>query len=385
MLPKHVSSYLDRHGKERFRYRTKEQPTRYFKAALGSKEWLAELHAFQTGITIEVARQDRISPGTVSDLCTRYYRSQDFTAQGPMTRMKNRGILEAFRAKHGEKRIENIKFDHVDAILAEKARAHPFAAKNLRKQLRRMFAHGVKCGMMKSNPVELTARVKTPRGGFHTWTEEEIEQYQNRHALGTKPRLAMEIMLWTGQRRGDVVQFGRQHIKNGRMRYEQQKGGKVLWLPVPGPMLEAIVAMPPNGHMTLLTTEYGKPFTADGFGGRMREWCDQAGLPHCSAHGLRKAISRRMAESGAGNQGIKSVTGHSGDAEVALYTREVDQALLADSTMRQLQDWEMANRQNRLANALQNTAENRDVSTGHGGPGGTRTPNQAVMSGRLYH
>ena len=31
------------------------------------------------------------------------------------------------------------------------------------------------------------------------------------------------------------------------------------------------------------------------FGNKMREWCNQAGLPHCSAHGLRKAMSRRLA------------------------------------------------------------------------------------------
>lgn len=71
--------------------------------------------------------------------------------------------------------------------------------------------------------------------------------------------------------------------------------------------------------MTVLLTENGKPFTANGFGNKMREWCDQAELPDCTSHGLRKAQVRRLAEAGKSNAEIKAVTGHTTDSEVTRY------------------------------------------------------------------
>lgn len=104
-----------------------------------------------------------------------------------------------------------------------------------------------------------------------------------------------------------------------------------------------VAAAKPFAKAMLDKGGYGRAFTSAGFGNRMRKWCDEAGLLHCSTHGLRKGISNRMALTGAGNRAIKSITGHSGDSEVALYTREVDQEALARVTMARLIKWEMAN------------------------------------------
>ena len=289
-------------------------------------------------------------PGSINDLVTRYYHSQDFLGGSDATRSKNRGIFEAFRSEHGGKRAAALEFEHVDAILAKKAALYPAAARNLRKQLRRLFAYAVKCRMRDNNPVEHTARIKNKSTGWHAWTEAEIAQYQATHAIGSMARLALELYLWTGNRKTDALSLGRQHIKNGAFRIRQQKTGKTIIIPVGKRLADAILAMPVGTNMTLLTNAYGNAFTPGGFGNRMRKWCDEAGLPQCTTHGLRKAISNRMALSGAGNQGIKSITGHSGDSEVAHYTREVDQEALARSTMSRLVAWELANLPTGLAN-----------------------------------
>jgi integrase len=77
------------------------------------------------------------------------------------------------------------------------------------------------------------------------------------------------------------------------------------------PELQRIVdATTPLGKDTYLVTKFGKPFSADGFGNRFRKWCDEAGLPHCSAHGLRKAGSAGLAELGASDREIMAITGH---------------------------------------------------------------------------
>ena len=213
-----------------------------------------------------------------------------------------------------------LTFEHIDTILAKKARklpaadgkratGGPAAAQRLRKQLRRLFEHAVRLGMIRTSPVELTARVRYKTSGFHTWTEEEISIFRQRHALGTKARLALETILWTGQRRGDAHRFGPPHVRDGRVNYEQEKGGKELWLPISPQLRAAIDAMPTVGVQTFLVTESGKPFSKAGFGNWFRDRCDEAGLKHFTAHGLRKAIARRLAENVATQKMIKSVGG----------------------------------------------------------------------------
>jgi integrase len=359
MFPDNVTAYRDRHGKLRLRFRKKGLKPYTFKAPFGTKAWEDE-YAAARGEIVSVGIE-RCKPGSIDDLVARYYLSQDFRGQGEVTQAKNRGILEAFRAQHGSKRVAAVRFEH---ILAAKAAKHPFAAKNLRKQLRRLFEHAVKCDMIDKNPVNLASRVKAKSKGFYSWTEDDIRKFHETHPLGTMARLAVDLMLWTGMRRSDAVRIGRQHIKNSILTFDVKKSGdlKTLRLPIAAPLAESIMAMPRSGQLTLILTAYGQPFSAKGFGDRMRKWCDEAGLPDCSSHGLRKAISRRMASMGAGNQGIKSVTGHSGDAEVALYTREVDQEALARETMNRLVQWEMANRDTGLANNPQKSSENGGFS-----------------------
>ncbi len=92
----------------------------------------------------------------------------------------------------------------------------------------------------------------------------------------------------------------------------------------------AIDAMASVGITTFLITDFGKPFSKAGFGNKMREWCDEAGLPQCTAHGLRKAISRRVASTEGTQQQLKAVGGWRGDDEVTIYTESAEQERLAD-------------------------------------------------------
>jgi integrase len=78
-----------------------------------------------------------------------------------------------------------------------------------------------------------------------------------------------------------------------------------------------------------LVTEFGAPFTAAGFGNWFRDRCNEAGLKHCSFHGLRKAAATRLAEAGCTTEQIKAVTGHATLKEVGRYTKAADQARLA--------------------------------------------------------
>lgn len=377
-LPKYVSSFADRHGKERLRFRRAGQPTGYFKAALGTEEFRIEYRAFLDAATgPSTIAIERAAPGTIADLVAQYFAVPTRLGPSTVTQDKVRRIVGAFRDEHGSKPVNRIGFEHVEGIIAKKLvrtmvdtprgkrpSGGPEAARKLRKELVRLFDFAVKKRMIATNPAAQAERVKVPvdqrSTGFHTWTEDEIAQYRAHHRLGTNARLAMELMLWTGQRRSDAIRMGRQHIKDGRIHVVQKKGGKGLWLPVAPQLLEAIVAMPARGnHLCFLINEYGRPFTDGGFGNWFRDRCDEAGLQHCTAHGLRKATMRRMAELGTANQSMKAVSGHSKDNEVAHYTAQADQRRMADDAIAALARWEKVSLSGAAVEALGDRVESQ--------------------------
>src|ERR1051325_6065395 len=288
MLPKYVTSFTDNRGKLRYRFRRTGQKTHYFQSPLGSPEFMAEYQACLDTLDQPRACTEHCVPGTIDDLASQFYQSTAFNRGKPITRQKARSILDAFRdgewhsKRIGGLTVRGVEFTHLDRIIAAKAETHRFAAHNLRKQLKRLFGYAVKLKLRSDNPAMLTDPVDTRTDGFHTWTEEEIAQYQAHHKLGTKARLALELFLWTAKRRADGVQLGRQHIRDGCFYGTDAKTGKPSWIPVAPQLQHAIDAMPPHDHLSFLVSERGRPFSAKSFGNRMRKWCNEAGLPHCT-------------------------------------------------------------------------------------------------------
>jgi integrase len=237
--------------------------------------------------------------------------------------------LEHFRVEHGDKRVALLQRQHISTLLKSKKR---FAARHWLKAIRGLMKYAVEIGLRTDNP---TVGVKLPSlktDGYHAWTEAEIEQFLAHHKSGSRARLALMLLLHTGQRRSDVVQMGRQHVRDGVLHVRQQKTGVELAIPL-HPALAAVIAESPAEHLTLLTTQTGKPFTAAGFGNWFRDRCNEAGLPRCSAHGLRKAAARRLAEAGCTTHEIAAITGHASLSEVQRYTKAADQARLARAAM----------------------------------------------------
>lgn len=344
-LPPFVSAYRDRHGKLRHRFRRTGRPTLHFAGVIGSDEFWRAYLAWRDDT--DMPRIMRAAPGTFNDLIAQFYASKQWrNIPKEATRRVYRGELERFREKYGERPAATMTARNVEKLL-EKMGDTPSAANNLLKRLRSLFDYAILLGMRADNPAKAVKGFRIKSEGFHTWTEAEIELFEARHATGTKARLALALLLYTGQRRSDIVTMGRQ--ADGKVRVRQLKTGKLMALPMHAKLREAIAAMPVIGSETYLVTSFGKPFTAAGFGNKFREWCNEAGLLHCSAHGLRKACARRMAEQGLSNQLIKSITGHSGDSEVALYTRAADQERMAVLAMEHMEAADLANMRNRLA------------------------------------
>lgn len=335
-LPKYCSEFADRHGKVRVRFRRKGFAPYYFKAVAWSSEFMAEYKACLSGEAASPlqAGQARTKPGTFNALIATYYGSPEFRGLRPSSQATYRGILERFRVKHGDKRVATIERKHIKAMLGA-MHDRPAAANNLLDRLKGLMKLALDLGMRRDDPTYKMRGFRIEGDGFHTWTEAEIAQFETRHPIGSKARLALSLMLYTGQRRSDAVGMGWQHMEGGKIRVRQIKTTAALLIPL-HPSLRTVLAATPRNNLTFLTTAHGKPFSAAGFGNWFRDQCDAAGLPQCSAHGLRKAAARRLAEAGCTHSEIKAITGHKTDKEVAHYTAAADQSRLAERAMSNL-------------------------------------------------
>jgi integrase len=218
----------------------------------------------------------------------------------------------------------------------------PGAANNRLKAIRQVFKFGMRKKHPDGKPYVLTNpardvdRLKYGSTGFHTWTLDEVQQFEKRHPIGTKARLGMALLMFLGQRRGDTIRFGRQHVRNGMLTFTQRKSlhrkPKPLTLPIL-PVLQKIIDASPCGDLTFLVNHLNQPFTDAGFGNRFRKWCDQAGLAQCSAHGLRKAGATIAAENGATSRQLMAIFGWDDIKIAELYTRGADQRRLAQGAM----------------------------------------------------
>jgi integrase len=209
------------------------------------------------------------------------------------------------------------------------------AANALLKMMRVLMSNAVDTGFREDNPARDVPFISIKSDGHHSLTEEEIAQFERVHPIGSPARLAFGLLLYTGQRRGDVIRMGPQHIRDGFLHVKQRKTGAELRIPVL-PQLQEIIAASPVNQLPFIVSELGKPYTATGFSNRFRKDCDKAGLPHCVAHGLRKAAARRLAEAGCTEHEIRAITGHASLKEVVRYTKGVNQQRLATVAMAKL-------------------------------------------------
>lgn len=245
------------------------------------------------------------------------------------------GVLAKFCQEHGHRPVAGFERKHAEVILGAMS-DRPQAANNLMKRLRMLLNFAADIGWISINPMAKMTGYQTQGEGFHTWTEAEIEQYIARHPPGTKAYLALMLMLCTGQRKCDARGLGWKDVDGGRIAVRQQKTNTPLMIPIAQELGSAISDLPAHAPAFLLS-EYGRPFSVGGFGNWMRKRCDEAGLPQCSSHGLRKACARRLAEAGCTVHEIKSITGHKSDAEVRRYTEKSDQILLSERALEKLQ------------------------------------------------
>jgi integrase len=243
--PKYVHGFIDRHGKPRFYFRR----AGFKKVPLPGLPWSSQfMEAYEEAIAGQLAPVDagakRTKPGSMRALAVRYFQSVDYRSMRVRTQRVYRGLIERFCEqadkdgnKFGDKRAALIGREHVVRLIATKA-DKPEAANQFRKVLRAMMKHAVEIGLRADDPTRDVRAIRVKSEGFHSWTDAEIAQFENRHPVGSRAQLAFALLLYTGQRRCDVVRMGWQHARNGVLTVRQEKTGAKLSIPLHPTLLQ---------------------------------------------------------------------------------------------------------------------------------------------------
>lgn len=342
----HLLQDRDRHGNRRVYFRRLGQKMARIRYAPGSPKFIAEYHRLLAASEVTSSTKVTVVRGSLKWLCVKYFESSAYRQLDPRTQHVRRLVLEGAWAETTQPgstlTFGEVAYPHINAkavrVLRDRKLDAPESGNARVKALRQVFAWAMAedVGGVEANPAREIAYLKGKPGGFHSWTPDEVEQFEAHHALGTKARLALALLLYSGQRRSDVVLFGRQHVRDGWLRFTQRKNARnkpiALELPILQ-VLQDIIDQSPTGDLTFLVNDLGRPFTAAGFGNKFRQWCDEAGLPHCSAHGLRKAGAAIAAQNGATPHQLMSVFGWMSLKQAELYTRAAQQKRLAKGAM----------------------------------------------------
>jgi integrase len=331
MSPKIKLPYLQAYrsdGKRYYYVRRKGRPRVRLTATFGTDAFMAEYRAALD--TEQPTPEPRHGTGTLGAVIIAFYRSAVFANLKPNSQRLYRTVLDGIALKYGHRPARTMPPEAATKIIEGIGATRPGLANVTKKVMHRVMKHA----KIKPNPF---ADITTYREGtHHTWSEGELAAFEARWPLGTRERLAYALLLYTGQRGGDVVRMRRQDISGGAIHVVQEKTGVELWIPI-APELQAAMKAAPVKGMRLIGDTNGQPISRRDLTYMMKRAAAEAGLgPECVPHGLRKAVLRRLAESGGTAKELQSISGHATLTEIERYTKAADQKKLSVAAIAKL-------------------------------------------------
>jgi integrase len=320
-----------RHGKTVWYVRRRDGKRARIRAPFGTPEFDAEYLAAVEG-RASVRQPAKPARESLAWLIARYRESSAWSRLSLATKRQRENILKPVLESAGSAPFARITRKTIVEGRERRART-PAQANNFLKAMRGLFKWAADAEFMADDPTRGVAVIKTRSEGFHAWTEEEVGAFEKRWPLGTRERLAFDVLLYTGLRRGDAVKLGRQHVRviDGEQFFQirTEKTGIAVVAPILPALQRSIeAAQGATGALAFIAGKRGAPMVKESFGTWFKGACKAAGVPG-SAHGLRKAGAARAAEDGATEAQLNALFGWTGSKMAAHYTRSASRARLA--------------------------------------------------------
>lgn len=288
----------------------------------------------------------RIIPGSVRALVRDFKSSPEWAALAPKTQADYARVLDAL-ATIGDFQADNVRRQHI-IKLRNKMAANARTRDLFVAAVSRCFTIGMDLGYTDRNPAARIERLNTSES-FLPWPKAAREAFEASE-MPQWLRTAYMIGLYTGQREGDVLRLSRArydgnwfHVRQGRPDAKRGKGrkGRLVELDIPVvPALRAYLASQALPGLLFVTHEDGTPVKAHELQHELRRRLDALSLGDYAFHGLRHTTGTALAESGASDREIMSITGHLTEQMVSRYTKRANQRILAASAMKKLEQGE---------------------------------------------
>lgn len=328
--PPFLRSQRTRHGKLVWYFRRGTACIR-LRAAYGSDQFWAEYQSALDGRPVPPAKLGAPRAGTLAWAIEQYRQSTAWLRYSMATRRQREAIFRQLVKRAGDQPLSRISRAKVAEGLDRRV-ATPNQARHFLNAMRGLFQWAVGAQHVAHDPtigVEAPARRKG--GGFKIWTIAELEAYERRWPIGTRQRVWLDVLLYSGLRRGDAVRLGRQHMRGDLVfQIPIEKAGETLTvtLPVLAPLARALKAGP-CGDLAFICGARGQPLTKESFGNEFRDACRSAGVKK-SAHGLRKVAATRAAQNGATEAELEALFAWKrGSRVAAIYTATANREQLS--------------------------------------------------------
>jgi integrase len=330
--PPHLHRQVTRHRKTVWYVRIGKGPRTRITAPFGTPEFDPEYQAAITALSARKEKREGASAGTLAWLIERYRETGAWTNLSLATRRQRENIFRPVLDSAGGQPFAKITTATIQAGRDRRA-ATPSQARHFLDAMRGLFRWAVEAKLAKVDPTAGVSDPPRPNGdGFPTWAQDDIATYEACWPIGTRERVWLDVLIYTGLRRGDAVRLGRQHIRSEVATLKTEKTGTMVTLPIL-PVLAKTLAAGPCGDLTYICGERGNPLTKESFGNLFRKACKAAGLSQRSAHGLRKAAATRAADNGATEAQLEAIFGWTGGRMAAHYTRAANRKRLSLNSM----------------------------------------------------
>jgi integrase len=334
--PPHLQRETNRHGKTVWYVRVGKGP-RTRVPAYGVPGFDEAYQAAITGEPMPGAPR-RVVPTSLQWLWDSYRQTNDWLGLAPATRKQRENIMLHVLKVSGAEPYASIKRAHIIAGLDRRAKT-PAAARNFLDTMKGMFGWAKEREHVKIDPTEAVKSPKRKKGrGFPQWTRDEVLTYQAKYPLGTRQRVWLDVLLYTGLRRGDAALIGKQHVRNGVATLRTEKGQETITVTLPVlAVLQRTLDAGPTGDLAWICGARGEPFTKESFGNEFSAAARSVGIKK-SAHGVRKIAATIAAENGATEKELEAIFGWTGGRMASHYTREANRARLAAGAMGKLDE-----------------------------------------------
>lgn len=341
--PQYVHREKTRHGKIVWYYRKGHGKRHSLPGPPGCEGFDAALKAAQAADEAALPNKTRrhtATKGSIRWLFDEYQLLAEFQDLEPVTQANRRAIWnkvcdtpvgkdkKPFGDMHPNSLTQNVIQKAVDKRTA-------WSAHGFMKAMRPPMKWAARSGHIKANPTLGIEMPKNKSTGYHIWTAAEVETYRNHWPLGTMERFILELALWTGLRRADLVRLGPQH----RRSYDdgdlfeilcdktRKSSGVMAYIPVVN-QLEVVLEHYPVRAMAYLTGKRGNPLTPIHCGNIVEAAAKAAGVPG-RLHGLRKSLASLYAEWGITNAQLNAMFAWTTNKQSEVYTRGADRRKLA--------------------------------------------------------